>query len=635
MNKTLLTIATTILGAFFSSAQIITTNTDSGVSLAVDTTRVVGQIDGKIYGQFLEHIYHSCNGGLWGERVWNRSFEEKQPVETTPAEAGRTPFRHWQFYGQGTVAADAVNPLNCDVSARLNCVTGEAGLEQSSLCVRAGETYRGSIWVRGQAAGGLVVRLLDGKIRLAELSLPAPADEWREIPIAFKPSGAADNATLQIGVRGAGLVWLDQVSLMPDSWRANGGFRPDLLQAIAELHPTVLRWPGGSYANTYRWKSGIGPQAQRRTGPKAVWDDLDVNSLGTDEYVALCRKVGAQPLIDININRNGTNDASRADYLQDACDWVDYCNGPATSKWGEVRARNGHPEPYHVVYWEIDNEVWNLRPEDYVRCVKQFAPAMKRIDPHISLIACGSGQLGRRWGEGDLAVIGQCAGDVDYLSVHVYANPDQLGPGLAAAGKFIAARRELIAASKNPRLQLFFSEWNAQSTDWRTGLYAGGILNTFERSGVVGMATPALFLRHVSAKKWDNALINFDQKSWFPAPNYVVMKLWRDHYAPQLLEIKGDSGSLNVVATRTSAGDQCFLKVINLATNAVPVRVRFAGSFKPVTAGFELVAPGSLAARNTLENPQAVKPVTDNVQVADGTVAFSMPQLSAGVVSVK
>ena len=337
----------------------------------------------------------------------------------------------------------------------------------------------------------------------------------------------------------------------------------------------------------------------------------------------------------ININRNATNNASRAEYLQDACDWVEYCNGPATSKWGAVRARNGHPEPYHVCLWEIDNEVWNMKPEDYVRCVKQFAQAMKRIDPHISFIACGSGQLGKRWGEGDLAVIGQCAEDVDYLSVHVYANPDQVGSGLAAAGKFIASRREAIAASKNPRLKLFFSEWNAQSTDWRTGLYAGGILNTFERSGAVGMATPALFLRHVSAKKWDNALINFDQKSWFPAPNYVVMKLWRDHYAPQLLEIEGDSGTLNVVATRTSTGDQCFLKAVNLETNSVPVLVRFTGSFKPVTASFELVAPGSLAAQNTLENPQAVKPVAVNVQVADGAVVFSMPPLSAGVVSVR
>ena len=161
-----------------------------------------------------------------------------------------------------------------------------------------------------------------------------------------------------------------------------------------------------------------------------------------------------------------------------------------------------------------------MKPADYAHWVTQFAGAMKRVDPSISIIACGSGQLGKRWNDGDRTVIEQCADTIDYLSVHVYENPDRFDAGIANAEQFIQSRIKYIAESKNPRLQLFFSEWNAQSTDWRTGLYAGGILNTFERSGAVGMATPALFLRHVSAKKWDNALINFNQKSWFPAPNY-------------------------------------------------------------------------------------------------------------------
>ncbi len=91
----------------------------------------------------------------------------------------------------------------------------------------------------------------------------------------------------------------------------------------------------------------------------------------------------------------------------------------------------------------------------------------------------------------------------------------------------------MIAKSANPNVKLYMSEWNAQSTDWRTGLYAGGFLNAAERNGdVLGMAGPALFLRHVSARAWDNAFVNFDHRRWFPAPNYVVMKLWRGHYAP-------------------------------------------------------------------------------------------------------
>lgn len=152
--------------------------------------------------------------------------------------------------------------------------------------------------------------------------------------------------------------------MMPKSWAKAGGFRPDLLQAVAELRPPVIRWPGGCYASWYRWKEGIGPQHKRQSFPVEVWEDRDVNSLGTDEFIALCRKVGAEPLFVITLGfgefpRSYPN-VTADELLQDALDWMEYCNGPADSKWGKVRATNGHPEPYNVKYWELDNEVWGI-----------------------------------------------------------------------------------------------------------------------------------------------------------------------------------------------------------------------------------------------------------------------------------
>ena len=607
----------------------------AGVTLTVDTSRTIGTVDEKLYGQFLEHIYHSCNGGLWGDLVWNRSFEEKASRDADPTASSHTPFRHWNSYGGCVVTADCDHALNGDTAAKLHATGGEeSGVEQAPFCIRQGETYRGSCWVRGTASGGLVARLLDGPKVLAEIKLPSPTGEWTEIHLEFRPAADADQATLRIGTSGAADFWLDQVSLMPESWRKDGGFRPDLLQAVAALRPAVLRWPGGSYVSTYRWKNGIGPQAERRAAPNAMWDDRDVNSLGTDEYIALCRKIGAKPLIVININHRG-GEETRGEYIQEACDWVEYCNGPADSKWGRVRAANGHPEPYRVTWWEIDNEVWQMEPEDYARCVNRFADAMKQVDPSISVIAGGSGQFGKRWNKGDPTVIRDCADKIDYLSVHAYENPDRFNDGLPRAERFITSLGKLIAESKNPKLRLFFSEWNAQSTDWRTGLYAGGILNTFERSGTVTMATPALFLRHVSATKWDNALINFDHKSWFPAPNYVVMKLWRDHYAPNLLATTGDTAPLNLVATRDAARNTCHLKVVNPTNEPVTAKIRFTGPFHPTAATFDVVAPGSPEARNTLENPHTVQPAPAPAAVTGDTLTITLPPLSAGAASVK
>ena len=278
-------------------------------------------------------------------------------------------------------------------------------------------------------------------------------------------------------------------------------------------------------------RDGIGPQHKRGPHPKTMWDDKEVNSFGTDEFIAMCRRVGAEPLIVVNIGTPAWNgDVLDNDFLQEVLDWMSTATAPADSKWGKVRAANGHPQPYNVTYWEIDNETWHMKAEEYAAWVNRFARAMRKADPSIKLAACGSGGYGD--GRNGLAwnrvLIDQCADAIDYLSIHHYEGPNRFAEGPLDYERFFRKTGELIAASKNPELKIYVSEWNAQSTDWRTGLYCGGLLNAFERCGdIVEIGGPALFLRHVSASGWDNAFVNFDQRTWFPAPNYVVMKLWR------------------------------------------------------------------------------------------------------------
>jgi alpha-N-arabinofuranosidase len=422
---------------------------------------------------------------------------------------------------------------------------------------------------------------------------------------------------------------------MSGAARATGGFRPDLLKAVADLRPPIIRWPGGCFASLYRWKDGVGPQHKRVKYPKSMWDDLDVNSFGTDEFLALCRKVAAQPLIVVDIGMHDKPD-KRGEYMREAAEWVEYCNAPATTTWGAARAANGHPEPYGVKFWEIDNEVWTLKPEQYTPIVRDFVAAMKKVDPSFIVGACGSGQLGGMWGDGDARVLADCAGIIDYLSVHHYEGAEHFADGPATEEKFLRGRGKMIAASANPKVKLYVSEWNAQSTDWRTGLYAGGILNTFERCGdIVGLAGPALFLRHVSAKGWDNAFINFDHRTWFPAPNYVVMKLWRDHFAPDRLELTGDAAGLNVMATRSADGKCIYLKIVNPTDQPATVKLEVQGGFVPVAAELKVVAGESLTARNTLETPNAIRPTDAKVALEGTTATFSLPRWSVGVLTVR
>lgn len=771
------------------------------VALQIDASKVLHRIDENVYGHFLEHIYHSVNGGLWGELVWNRSFEHndagawridggaviqesratnqrfvfgdpswgdyefslrarktggaegflilfrvKGPNEfywcnlggwgnarhaierglaggrrwgvvgpsipgsietgkwyeirvrcegrrfriwldgnplidytdderahlagrvgvgtwSTTAEfrdfkvaslEGATLYegepaalaaepavaRHWKAWGEAKVVLERGGAANGAFAQRIavpESPGAAGGLAQSGFAIAARETYAGSLWARGSGASSLEASLVDGEGRtLARQVLGVPGPSWAEIPIRLEPKEGAGSAELRIASSG-GEVWIDQVSLMPRSWREAGGFRPDLLEAIAALRPPVIRWPGGCFASAYRWKDGIGPQSARKSYPIEIWDDVDVNSFGTDEFIAMCRRVGAEPLVVVNIGTEVWNPGADEDeFLQDVLDWIEYANGPADSKYGRLRAANGHPEPYRVRYWEIDNETWQMGAERYAAAVRKFAPAMRKADPSIRLAACGSGGFGRDALAWNRVLVERCAELIDYLSIHHYENPNRFAEGPRAYERFFRETAAVIAGSKNPRLKLYVSEWNAQSTDWRTGLYAGGLLNAFERSGdAVGMAGPALFLRHVSATAWDNAFVNFDSRRWFPAPNYVVMKLWRERFAPELLALEGSAEPLDAVATRAAGGKALHLKAVNPSTEPVEVEVSVAGGFVPARASLELVAPGSLNARNTLEEPWAVRAESVPTAPEGSAVRFRMPPISAGVLTLE
>jgi len=268
---------------------------------------------------------------------------------------------------------------------------------------------------------------------------------------------------------------------------------------------------------------------------------------------------------------------------------------------------------------------------NYVKVVREFAPAMKKRDFIIQIIACGRGVIAMQaW---NAQVLAECADCFDYLSIHYYEKPDRYAEGPGDSALFWHQIGKLIAASNNLRIKLFVSEWNAQSIDWRTGLYCAGILNEFEKaSDLVAMATPALWLRHVSATDWNNAFINFNHCTWFPAPNYVVMKLWRDHFAPNLLTLEGNPGPLNITATK---GAELILKAVNPSTNAVPVVLSVKSGYKFSQAEFLLINPGSLQALNSLNEPHRVHPAPAALTIQGQSVRFTMPPFSTGVVTIK
>jgi alpha-N-arabinofuranosidase len=598
--------------------------------------------------------------GLDGKVYWDRplyaaqknSVSEKWSVEGGKGEI--LPPRPAGGGGRGGGGGQAQNQdnqppthqaLNDRYYLHLTNSNGPTVLWQGDLMVKAGDALEGSLWLKGSAPSGATVQLVNGNSVLAQAKIAPPRSDWAEYPVRLDPSSNATAATLKIVFDGAIDVGVDQVSLMAASSKANGGFNPMMYKAFEGLGPTVLRWPGGCYAETYKWKHGIGKQHERKKGLQPWWEEFDPNALGTDEFIQLCRKIGAEPLIVINTGmhvRPGTTNAEEwAPWIKEACEWIEYCNGPATSEWGKVRAANGHPEPYNIKLWEIDNELWRSasavtnRPETYAEAIKHFGPAMRKVDPSITVIGHGGNGTDRRYND---VILANAAEFIDVLSIHHYTGPERFVSGVGDQDRLYDYTIRKIAESKNPKMKLYVSEWNAQTTDWRTGIYAGGLLNVFEKHGeVLTMAGPALMARHASAHDWDNAFINFDVNSWFAGPNYVVMKLWRENFAPQRLMTEGGTDTHNIIATKTEDGSTIILKSVNQSSEPQQVTATLAGGFKAGQASMQLVAPGSLMARNTFADPNLIAPKDAPVSVDSGAskVSFTMPPYSAAVVRVK
>ncbi|GAC1356858.1 MAG: alpha-N-arabinofuranosidase [Ktedonobacteraceae bacterium] len=191
------------------------------------------------------------------------------------------------------------------------------------------------------------------------------------------------------------------------------GFRQDVLEAVRSLRPSVLRWPGGNFVSGYHWVDGVGPLERRPRRLDLAWHAEESNRFGTDEFIAYCRLVDAEPYLCINMDTGS---------MEEAQAWVEYCNGTGNTYWASLRRQNGHEEPYKVKYWGLGKEMygyWQIGATDaetYVRKAREFAKVMKWTDPSIELISCGYSGL-EEW---DRIVLEGLAPYIRYHSIHLY-----------------------------------------------------------------------------------------------------------------------------------------------------------------------------------------------------------------------
>ena len=549
-----------------------------------------------------------------GKKVY---FEGTPEDVETPSVA-----QQWTAFGEAEYSLAKGDAINMDYSQRISTQSA-GGVLQGPQNVVEGENYVGSIYAKGDGALSVGFRTAEGDfVSLRPLGIPGSG--WRRYEFELPSNEYSGDADFAILVED-GTVQVDAVSLMSRSGEELGGFRPDIFKAVDDLHPTCMRWPGGGYAAQYDWRWGIGPQEQRRRWDHWMWMDYDQNCFGTDEFIRFCREIGSEPVIVVSV----AFERPESEYdsiLENACNWLRYCNEPATGEWGRVRAANGHPEPYNVKYWEIDNEMWEMGIERYEKCVRDFSTAMRAIDPDIRIIACGGFQE-------DEAFLQRSGNFFDYLSLHHYEGENGYATGPAKLGEQYDRYASMIAACPNPNIKLFISEWNLQSIDWRTGLFAGGFLNMCESKDVVAMGAAALFIRRTDSPDWNNAFINFDYKDVFVAPNYQVTELWYDHFSRYRLAYEGDTGDLSISTTMSEDGRNVVVKVVNASEE--PYSLTLQGSWPAGgECSYEYFAPGDLKVANNMEHKDAVALKSSRSVSGEGVLAVDIEPLSAGVISI-
>ncbi|KAI9671859.1 MAG: hypothetical protein M1831_003387 [Alyxoria varia] len=262
------------------------------------------------------------------------------------------------------------------------------------------------------------------------------------------------------------------------------GFRKDVIEAMKELKPPVMRYPGGNFTATYHWTDGIGPKDQRPARPELAWIGRETNQFGTDEFMKWCTIVDTEPFLCFNMG-TGT--------LDEALAWLEYCNSDNNTYYANLRRKNGHEKPYKVKYWALGNEVWGSwqvaqkTKEDYAKQAFQWAKALKLLDPSIELILCGENGYST-WDE---HVLKECitshntqalGGDIDFPliqmhSIHWYTYDIRSHAGNVTAPRCAERAIQICAGlldyarihnnvpNSVPHATICFDEWNVWDAD--------------------------------------------------------------------------------------------------------------------------------------------------------------------------
>ncbi len=512
--------------------------------IQVDAGNAGHAISPTLYGLMTEEINHSYDGGLYAELIRNRAFKDsaERPV-------------HWSLVTEGgaraSITLDRENTANAtgltsslrlDVQTAGNNDNDRAGVANDGywgIPAKPDTTYTATLYARAAADFHGPVELSienreSGSV-LAKAEVTGIGTEWERFTTKLVTGPGVQiskNNRLVVSVRSPGTIWLGYVSLFPPTYKGQpNGFRPDLMKLLAAMHPAFLRFPGGNYlegntiAQRFDWKKTIGP-VEERPGHWCCWGYPSSDGMGLLEFLEWCEDLHIEPVLAVYAGYSLRGEhvetpEALEPFVQDALDEIEYVTGATETKWGAVRAQDGHPQPFHLHYVEIGNEDAFDSSGSYPRRFAAFYRAIKAKYPRLQLIST-VGLRGRNAPDIRPDVIDEhyyrSARDM-WNNAHQYDNADRNGP------KIFVGEWATMEGTPTPNMNAALGD-----AAWLTGLE--------RNSDIVVMASYAPLFVNVNSVNWSTDLIGYDAESSFGSPSYYAQAMFAKNRGDVVLPLR-------------------------------------------------------------------------------------------------
>jgi alpha-N-arabinofuranosidase len=478
-------------------------------------------------------------------------------------------------------------------------------------------------------------------------------------------------------------MWVGEDSPIPNI----AGFRADIIEALRRIKPSVIRWPGGCFADDYHWQDGTGPRDRRPRRINIHWGEvIETNQVGTQEFVHFCRLVGAEPYFCGNVGSGSARELR---------DWIEYCNfpdsGPSGSPWAQQRAADGSPQPLDVSYWGVGNENWgcggNFSPEDYCTEFRRYASFIRGFGKKLTVIACGPANNDVEWTDRFFRKLNKDYwpfNNIDGFAAHYYCGTAGtateyteeewyrlLEKGLKMEDLVVQQRAAMDAWDPGRRIGLVVDEWGTWHPVEKGTNPAFLYQQNTIRDAIVAANTLDIFNRHADKVVMSNiaqtinvlqAMILTEGPQMLVTPTGYVYEMYAPHQGAKALRARIETPEISfkkttilqstwqsalqpgeklegripaVAGSASLKEDRLFLTLTNSSSNqASRVVVELLGGAEFGEAEGRVLS-GEIHAHNTFADPTRVTPQAFALDCKRTALNLDLPPASVAAITVR